>query len=131
MDGKPPQGSSKHGAVVDGNVSTDDVKMEQSELVTMESLHQMMMIQLKFMQAQVQNIANAQNPHTGPALTMKNTKVPEGRYDISVAEYRTFVKDVDGYKTLTQLSDAQIVLQLRLNMDPALKAAVVTNFQDT
>ena len=137
MPGPSPQGSPQHGApsrIASGeNTPTDDVKREP-EMVTMESLQKMMMLQLQVMQAQTQaqaqQVQSTQNPHSGPALTMRNTKVPEGRYDMSSAEYRSFVKDVEDYKTLTQLTDAQIVLQLRLNMDPILKAAVDTNFHD-
>ena len=119
MDSGTPQ----HGAVSQENEST--------EPVTMETLQKMMMLQLQVMQAQTQALSASQNPLVGPAaLTMKNTKVPEGRYDMSAAEYRTFVKDVEDYKVLTQLTDAQIVLQLRLNMDATLKASIDTNFYD-
>ena len=61
---------------------------------------------------------------------VKNVKVPEGRYNMSLAEFRTYSNDCHAYRTLTKYEDAQIVLQLRLNMDAELKRAIDTNYMD-
>ena len=58
------------------------------------------------------------------------TKVPEGSYTMSPADFRSYKKDVDAYKALTNLSDNQIILQLRLNMDADLKRIIDTNHAD-
>ena len=80
---------------------------------------------------QIHNLQNAVGmPHPGHATVPKNVKVPEGRYTMSLSEYRTYSKDCVDYKTLTGLNDNQIVLQMRLNMDNDLKLAIDTNFPD-
>ena len=61
---------------------------------------------------------------------MKNVKVPEGRYNMSLAEFRTFSTDCRSYLKLTNLTDAQVVMQLRLHMDGDLKRAIDTNHLD-
>ena len=77
---------------------------------------------------QIQTLQNAVGmPHQGHATVPKNVKVPEGRYTMSLSEYRTYSKDCVDYKTLTGLNDNQIVLQMRLNMDNDLKLAMDTN----
>ncbi len=58
----------------------------------------------------------------------KNVKVPEGRYTMSLSEFRTYSRDCIDYKTLTGYTDNQIVLQLRLSMDGDLKQAIDTNY---
>ncbi len=62
--------------------------------------------------------------------TPKNVKPPEGRYNMSLLEFRTYAKDCMDYKTLTRYTDEQIVLQMRLNMDSDLKLAVDTNYPE-
>ena len=64
-----------------------------------------------------------------PAV-VKNVKVPEGRYNMNSNEFRTFCKDCRDYKKLTQYTDEQVVLQIRLNMDSDLKRAIDVNFRD-
>ena len=71
-------------------------------------------------------------PGNGTPATphVKNVKVPEGRYNMSLAEFRTFSTDCRSYLKLTNLTDAQVVLQLRLHMDSDLKRAIDTNYLD-
>ena len=77
---------------------------------------------------QIQALQNAVGMPPGHATVPKNVKVPEGRYSMSLSEYRTYSKDCVDYKTLTGLQDNQIVLQMRLNMDSDLKQAIDTNY---
>ena len=68
--------------------------------------------------------AEMNTPHvTKPAM---HVRVPEGSYNVSPTEYRTYMKDCKSYLTLTQLSD-HVVLQLRMNMDSDLKRIIDTN----
>ena len=73
-------------------------------------------------------------PHStlAPSQTLvKNGKVPEGRYSMSLSEFRTFKKDcIDYAKLSTGLSDEQIVIQIRAYMDTDLKRAIDTNYGD-
>ena len=82
--------------------------------------------QIQTLQGQV--VPNAQ-PRPTTAVP-KNVKVPEGRYTMSLSEFKTYSRDCVDYKTLTGLTDAQIVLQMRLSMDSDLKLAVDTNYPD-
>ena len=47
---------------------------------------------------------------------------------MSPSDYHTYRKDVLTYQILTQYSDRQIVLQMRLHMDIDLKRSIDTNF---
>ena len=62
---------------------------------------------------------------------VKNIKAPEGRYDMSTTEFRMYYKDCRDFMKLTEFTDEQIVIQMRLNMDADLKRAVDTNFGDS
>ena len=46
-------------------------------------------------------------------------------------EFRTYRKDFLDYKKLTQFTNEQVVLQMRLNMDSDLKRAIDINYKDT
>ena len=70
--------------------------------------------------------AETNTPHgTKPAM---HVRVPEGSYDMSPTEYRTYMKDCKSYLTLTQLSGHDVVLQIRMNMDSGLKRIIDTNY---
>ena len=69
-------------------------------------------------------------PGTPATHHIKNVKVPEGRYNMSLAEFRTYSTDCRSYLKLTNLTDAKAVLQLHLNMDGDLKRAIDTNYLD-
>ena len=106
----------------------------QQQLLDMQKI---MDLQMKTISAQTelfaQSQAGAQLRHSTLAnlsQMVKNVKVPEGHYTMSLSEYRTFRKDCIDYRKLTQYSDEQIVLQIRMNMDAALKRAIDTNFCD-
>ena len=62
---------------------------------------------------------------------VKNVKVLEGRHDMNRNEFRTFAKDCRDYRKLVSYTDAQIVLQIRMNMDNDLKRAIDVNYKDT
>ena len=64
------------------------------------------------------------------AVLVRNVKVPEGRYNMSLSEFRTYSKDCEDYKTLTKYNDNQIILQMRLTMDVDLKRSIDTNYPD-
>ena len=66
-------------------------------------------------------------PHPRSAIP-QNIKVPEGRYNMALSEFRTYSKDCLDYKTLTGYTDNQIVLQMRLNMDGDLEQSIDTNY---
>ncbi len=84
--------------------------------------------QIQTLQGQVGLAPPQQQQQQQQTAVPKNVKVPEGRYNMSLAEFRTFAKDCTDYKTLTRLTDHQIVLQMRLSMDNDLKLAIDTNY---
>ena len=122
-------------------MSVEDVA--SNPLLQMESMQKLMETQIQMLQLQLQqnnitagtSINNPSNIGLGDEMAMpvsivKNVKVPEGRYDMNSNEFRTFRKDCHHYKKLTQYSDEQVVLQIRMNMDSDLKRAVDVNFKD-
>ena len=84
--------------------------------------------QLTALQEQLTTLQAATQPVVPNIKPMKNVKVPEGLYNMSSADFRTYHKDILDYQLLTQCSDRQIVLQMRLNMDFDLKRAIDTNY---
>ena len=98
-------------------------------------IQQLMMEQMKTIQFQTQMIQQQQTPNesrlTIPSNIARQVKVPQGNYNMSPCDYRTYRKDCIDYKKLTQNSDDQIVLQLGLNMDNDLKRAIDTTFKDS
>ena len=98
-------------------------------------MQQLMMEQTKTIQFQTQMIQQQQTPNesrlTIPSNIVRQVKVPQGNYNMSPCDYRTYRKDCIDYKKLTQNLDGQIVLQLRLNMENDLKRAIDTNFKDS
>ena len=92
---------------------------------------------MKTMQTQAQLLTSNQGPgipHSQPATDTqiaRNVKVPEGRYSMSLAEFRTYRKDCLDYKKLIKYSDEKIATQIRLSMDVDLKRAIDTNYGDT
>ena len=103
----------------------------QQQMETMQKLMetQMQMMQLQMQQQQQRN-RNPNNTTATPVSIVKNVKVPEGHLEMNPNEFRTYSKDCRDYKKLTGYSDAQIVLQIRMNMDSDLKRAVDVNFKD-
>ena len=100
----------------------------------MDTQFQMMKMQMEQQQQQQPAAAATATQNDGamaaPASIVKNVKVPEGRHDMNPNEFRTFSKDCRDYKKLTQYSDQQIVLQIRLNMDAELKRAIDVNIKE-
>ena len=121
----PAGGAGELAAVVD-----EELTNMQAKLQIMQQIRDLQN-QLGFTPA---NVAAPQEPlNARPAMhnsVVKNVKVPEGRYNMSISEFRTYAKDCLSFRTLTKYDDAQIVLQLRLYMDSDLKRAIDTNYPD-
>ena len=103
----------------DGNVDSPEVTELRTRL---ELLKEIQTIQSQMAQPPPA-AAHDPPPRTQPVM---RTKVPEGSYTMSPADFRSYKKDVEAYKALTNLSDHQIILQLRLNMDADLKRIIDT-----
>ncbi len=82
-----------------------------------------MNLQLQTLQMQMQHGGSIQVPH---GLT-RQVKVPEGKYSMSLSEFRTYRKDCTDYQKLTGYKDEQVVLQMRMGMDSDLKRVIDTN----
>ena len=65
--------------------------------------------QIQTLQAQTGLAPNVPDDHQlqrhAAVPTPKNVKPPEGRYNMSLSEYRTYAKDCIDYKTLTRYTD--------------------------
>ena len=93
-----------HGSVTVGQAG-DEVETLRQKLTLLQ--------QIETLQVRLNNPSG-----TKPAMYVK---VPEGRYNMSPTEYRTYVNDCLSYHELTRMTDHEIVLQLRLNMDGGFK----------
>ena len=116
------------------NANTGSIQTHQQQVEAMQKLMdtqlQMMQLQIQQQQLQQQTAAQANITATPVTSTVKNVKVPEGQLDMNPNEFRTFSKDCRDYKKLTNYSDEQIVLQIRMNMDADLKRSVDVNFKE-
>ena len=86
------------------------------------------------LQAQTMNLQTQllQSSRSVPAMSshhVRQVKCPEGHYNMTPAEFRSYRQDCIDYKKLTRYSDQEVVMQIRLNMDTDLKRAVDTNFK--
>ena len=72
----------------------------------------------------------AQTQQAQAVSTVKRVTIPSGRYNMNSHELRTYTKDCNDFKKLTACTDEQAVLQMRLNMDEALKQAVDANYSN-
>ena len=121
---------------VEGNGNGNDAEPPPGDndgatlLMQMRQMQQLMATQLQLMQMNApQNPSLLANTLANPSQRIvRQVKVPEGRYHMSLTEYRTYRKDCRDYVFLTQYTDQQVVLQMRLNMDAELKRAVDTNY---
>ena len=107
-------------------VSNSTSTMQQQ----INDLQQLVALQMKVMEMHTKSIADPTLRST-PAINsqqVKNVKAPEGRYDKNSADFRMYSKDCRDFMTLTQFSNEQIVIQMRLNMDADLKRTIDTNF---
>ena len=115
----------------------------QAQLDTMQ---QLMAQQMQLMQMQMQNTTNSasaslqqqqqqqqqqQSMQAQAVSAVKRVTIPSGRYNINSHELRTYSKDCNDFQKLTMCTDEQAVLQMRMNMDEALKQAVDANYSDT
>ena len=112
---------------------------EGNDLQTqINELQKLVQLQVQAMQMQTQMLAqqNEQSLRsrtlatstTATSTGIREVKVPDGHYNMNLSEYRTYCKDCRDYKTLTNYTDNQVVLQMRLNMDNDLKRAIDTNY---
>ena len=112
---------------------------EGNDLQTqINELQKLVQLQVQAMQMQTQMLAkqNEQSLRSRTLVTsttatstdVRQVKVPDGHYNMNLSEYRTYCKDCRDYKTLTNYTDNQVVLQMRLNMDNDLKRAIDTNY---
>ena len=98
-------------------------------------LTQLMEMQMKLMSMHTQAVTQTSLQPATPTMmsphNMKHVMAPEGRYDMNSSEFRMYTKDCHDFRTLTQFTDEQIVIQMRLNMDAQLKQSIDTNFGTT
>ena len=89
--------------------------------------------QIQALQSQL-NIGNTNNNNaqnvapTSVAQPAMRIKPPVGSISMSRSDFRTYKKDVETYKSLSNLNESQIVLQLRLEMDIDLKRVIDANY---
>ena len=88
----------------------------------MENMQKLLDTQLQI----IQMSRNAQpQPTTAQATsTIKRIDAPVARYDMTSHEFRSYKKDCKDFKALTNYSDLQTVLQMRIHMDAPLKQAI-------
>ena len=98
----------------------------QQQIADMKALVQ---LQLQSMTMQTQILNTVSSSNSALAINhVKHVKVPEGHYHMNPNEFRTYRKDYVDYKKLTQYTDEQVLLQMRLHMDNELQRALDTNF---
>ena len=122
----------QNGVAEEGNLTPMQFMQKQMETL--------MSMQLKMTQGTISNTTPQENntladdwrrvEGSSTRKLVRQVKVPEGRHDMSLAEFRTYSKDCKDYAFLTQYSDQQVVLQMRLHMDVDLKRAIDTNYCD-
>ena len=103
---------------------------ESAEIVELrEKLRLLQEIQI--VQSQIiQQPAPTALPTPSRTQPVIRVKPPVGLFTMSPADYRSYKKDCTAYQELTNLSDHQVVLQLRLSMDADLKRIIDTNHTD-
>ena len=111
----------------------DDKSSVSSDVLQkqMNDLQQLVALQMQVMEMHTKSIADPslRSTPTISSQQVKNIKAPEGR--MSTAEFRMYSKDCRDFMKLTQFTNEQIVIQMRLNMDADLKRVVDTNFGDS
>ena len=86
---------------------------------------------LQLSQIMETHLKSTLSPSMSKAIEFKNIKAPEGRHDMTASEFRTYTKDCQDYKSLTNCEDKQLVIQMRLNMDSEMKRSIDTNFGES
>ena len=115
-DGAPPTGGLPAAAPAAALNAADELIALREKLAVMQ--------QIQALQEQL-NIAGPRQPPAQPTMRLKP---PEGSYSMSRGDFRTYKKDVEHFRSLTNYTDANIVLQLRLNMDMDLKRVIDANY---
>ena len=115
-------------------MASRDLQKRLADLTKIVELQvQAMMLQLQMMSASASpgmsshETLSSHSQKTG----LRQIKVPEGQYNMNPREFRTDRKDCLDYKKLTQFTNEQVVLQMRLNMDSDLKRAIDINYKNT
>ena len=92
----------------------------------------------KLLDTQLQIITLSRNaapplpaPSSQAASTIKRLDAPTARYDMTSHEFRSYKKDCIDFQKLTNSTDIQVVLQMRINMDAPLKQAIDANYSET
>ena len=62
------------------------------------------------------------------SINVRQVKIPDRHYNMNLSKYRTYCKDGRDYKTLTNYTDNQTVLEMHLHMDKDLTRAIDTNY---
>ena len=126
-----PNNQTMNGRSVNQDVDQMNVNNQTGNVDVQQQLREMqnlMNLQMQAMQLQSQMFNNPRHPTLAAASITRQVKVPEGRYNMSLSEFRTYRKDCLDYQTLTGYTNKQIVLQMRLNMDQDLKRTIDTNY---
>ena len=98
------------------NTDADELTQLCKKLALMQQIHALQL--------------NIPAPTTVSAIPVKHVKVPEGRYNMSLSDLKTYSRDCYDYQTLTNYTNNQIVLQMRMNMDSDLKRSIDLNHSD-
>jgi hypothetical protein len=118
---------SSHGG---DNDASEAVAADSPEIVELQKKLALLK-EIQAVQAQIgqPSAAVVAAPTVNPSRTLPamRTEAPEGSAMMNVAEFRSYKKDVAAYRTLSNCTDHQIVLQLRLRMDADLKRIIDTN----
>ena len=83
--------------------------------------------QITALQTQLQTLQASATTDTR-IKPVKNVKIPEGFYNMSPSDFRTYKKDITDYQKLTLHTDRQVVMEMRLNMDIDLKRSIDINY---
>ena len=62
------------------------------------------------------------------SINVRQVKIPDRHYNMNLSKYRTYCKGGRDYKTLTNYTDNQTVLEMHLHMDKDLTRAIDTNY---
>ena len=98
-------------------------------------MQQLLNTQLEIMKLQATNNATLAGTvdaeEAQAASTVRRLSTPAARYDMTAHEFRSYKKDCLDFKKLMQNSDKQMVVQMRITMDFALKQAIDANYSAT
>ena len=123
----PPTGGDPNGGDPNGGDPTGGGPSALNFAQQMKDMEKLMDLQLQTMRMQMQRGVTSQ-VHNALA---KQVQVPEGKYSMSLSEFRTYRKDCTDFQKLTGYTDQQVVLQMRMKMDNDLKRVIDTNLKSS